>query len=761
MTRVVLTTAIILLAITTSLAQTRLYGRVTDADGNGVELVKIIMKRDSVAAYHATTDSLGRYAIARIVRGRYVVTYNGFGYQTECDTLQMSGTDSTVVEHNVTLSLGPARELGGVTVTTDRFVQRGDTLIAIPTANQVKHSIDGYTLLRSMMIPGLNVNARTGALTAFGEGVSIYIDGVKASNLDIKNLRPREVLRVEFMVSPSGKYAGDITALNLVTKKYDYGGYAAADATQRAGYNSGDYNATAKIYRHNNRFSVFGGYADKRVTDNDSYLSETFELESLTVTRHSESWGGIVSSNSAYAQLNGERTTECRMIKASAIAVRNATPRSSRTSQLTYTSDHDASSVSNSDTRDRGLRYGLNLYARQSVGRSQFVEATITGNYGRNHNVYYYSQPSVDIFSDVKENAWDASATFNYGLTLHNGSQLTGKIMYFYRVSMSDYDGTTASWQHLRSGEGITSVEYLHRVGPRVTFRVNPGLSWLQYCVHGFSPVSRISPRLSLVVTWQPAVSQFVMFNTAVGNSYPTMALLSNVDRPIDEFIVIRGNPELDNTKLYRMTGSYNINLRRVSLQAAAVWQIMHRLPVSTYHADGSHMIHSYVSDVTGHNLNGYVAANWRPSTRLGMALNVNYGLYDYGSRSATLNRLSGQLQLSYYIGNFALNGFAQSSNAVIGTDLRRVTIPCSYGVSSGWAAKGCSVEFGLDNPFSRNMKYRFETVVTGYRSTGWEKSVTTGPSAYLRFSYTFNFGGKTTRDQFQGDKTINSAILK
>ena len=744
-----------LISIPEIYSQNKLTGIVKDSDGNGIGYVKIIVRRDSAIICHNTADSVGRYEIRDIEKGQYEVSYGFLGYSSLTDTVELQ---DEVLRHDVILH--SLRNLDEVTVRASRFVRSGDKLIVTPSSNQIKHSTDAYGLLDILMIPGIKID--NNGVRAFGEVVTIYIDGVKASELDLKNLRPKEILKVEFMTAPSGRYLGDITALNFVLHKVASGGFVYGDAMQRIAYLNGNYNVTGKVYRGNSHFSIFGGYEDIKVTDNYSYSCERFLFNGISATRTADSHSGISKHNNQYIQLNSENSTDRRQIKISGIFVRNASPVGSRGMSVDLS---DISGVAGyksfAQSKDQAMRYGTVINFMQSIRQNQSLRLNLTGNYIRNHHDYSYTgDVTSDIFSNVRENAFDWLADLNYIISFRNGAQLTSKLLYSYRVSMSDYLGSVQSWQHLRSGESMAYAEYLHRFG-KMSLRFSPGVSWLQYCVHGHEVRNEVSPRLSFMLTWQPRTNSFLMLNGAIGNSYPTMALLSDVDQNVNEFMITRGNPLLDVTKMYRFMSSYNITLRKVNIQTAVVWQIMKDLPVTTYTPEDRHIVRSFASDVTGHNLNAYIAFTMRPVERLGISLSANYGLYDYGERVSTLNRFSGSGQISYYFGEFSVGGHVQSSNAVLGTDLRHVTIPCSYGVTGGWAHKGFSMTLGFENPFSRNLKYRFKTITPYYENRGYETSAKTGMSAYLKVSYTFDFGQKTNHIQFQGDKTINSAILK
>ena len=138
-------------------------------------------------------------------------------------------------------------------------------------------------------------------MTRFGNDVALYIDGRKAEYRDVQQLRPQDIERVEYMDTPTGKYALDNAAINYVTKQYKAGGYVAADGLQAIGYLNGDYNLAAKLARGNTSFSLMGGYLRKR-SGNHSLKHEDILFPTARVTRDYTTYDGLTDNNQQYAK---------------------------------------------------------------------------------------------------------------------------------------------------------------------------------------------------------------------------------------------------------------------------------------------------------------------------------------------------------------------------------------------------------------------------------------------------------------------------
>lgn len=171
--------------------------------------------KGSVGAY---TDSLGRFSVGNIAAGDSLrIRVAAFSYE-KYDRVVAFPKDS------LRIVLNPAgKALGEVTVTAEPVTRIDGGYRIIPSKNQVKHAFGGYGLLYNLMIPGVQVDPTTGAVSAFGAETKLYINGVEASFREVQSLRAKDVARVEYYDTPKGEYAMDRTAINIIMKERDSG----------------------------------------------------------------------------------------------------------------------------------------------------------------------------------------------------------------------------------------------------------------------------------------------------------------------------------------------------------------------------------------------------------------------------------------------------------------------------------------------------------------------------------------------------------
>ena len=177
------------------------------------------------------------------------------------------------------------KELGEVVVKSSYLTREGDHILAIPTKEQRKHAVTGYDLLSNLMIPGVSVERSTGSVTTPNGAATLYIDGREVDFREVQSLRPKDVSRVEYFDVPTGKYAKDAYAINIIMKPLNNGGYTQLDASQNVGYLYGDYNLISKFVTGTKSLNLWAGYSMKNpkssMDENETFIFPDYQLNRL------------------------------------------------------------------------------------------------------------------------------------------------------------------------------------------------------------------------------------------------------------------------------------------------------------------------------------------------------------------------------------------------------------------------------------------------------------------------------------------------
>lgn len=162
-----------------------------------------------------------------------------------------------------------------VTVSGARIINKNDRQIVFPTQTIIKHSTNGYDLLKKMMLPAITVDETNQSISSSAGSVQIRINDVKAEKEDLLSLQPDEVLRVEYIDNPGARYNEDGLAavINYIVKRR-YAGYVGGISTMQA-FTTG-FNNSYAYFKYNHRKSEFSLTYSLNYRDYDKRHSDDY-----------------------------------------------------------------------------------------------------------------------------------------------------------------------------------------------------------------------------------------------------------------------------------------------------------------------------------------------------------------------------------------------------------------------------------------------------------------------------------------------------
>lgn len=190
------------------------------------------------------TDTDGTYLLKGIEFNSYLIYY-GVNGNMNAEFVATPVDSVTYRVHPKYLPLKP----GEVEVSANNQYVTDEKTVFVPTKRDKKTAHGGASLIQAMGIASLNFDPVNESISmTSGESVTKFIDYVPATDQDIANLRPMDVLRVELFDYPQDpRFRGAAHALNFVMVKYEYGGYTKLDGEQRVVNNKGNYNLSSKF----------------------------------------------------------------------------------------------------------------------------------------------------------------------------------------------------------------------------------------------------------------------------------------------------------------------------------------------------------------------------------------------------------------------------------------------------------------------------------------------------------------------------------
>ncbi len=743
-------------------AQCSVTGKVTDLEGHSLSYISVqLLRADSSFVTGTTTDTLGYYQFTKISPSPYLIVFTSIGYKKKIMNVTASNEENElppiVMETDII-------ELNELVVKGASVIRQKDRLLIMPDKQLVKQAGTGYDLLYNLMIPGMEVDRIKGKIKTFGGEATLYIDGRKADYREVQSLRPKDIEKIEYFDTPTGKYAGDVASINYVTRQYKSGGYVAIDGRQMIGYFNGDYNIVGKLSQGNMNYTLFAGYNMNRYNGDLNENHEYFVFPEYDIDRKTKTLSNKVKNSNQYVQLNIANQNKKRNLSTKISFVRSDAPDNFSRELFEYNNgEHAMKQVSNRTTEQSGNKPAIELYGYFNLKNNQFIEVSLSGNYADNSYSYHYQEDKYATLTHTKEDLYGFFANIKYGIRWKERNALSFQVTHYHSISSSIYDnGDNPLWQHLWTGETPFYMEYHREIGKNITLNVAPGFSSLQYRLHGEKLINQFKPRLKTNFTYRISGQHQLVLNAELGGSTPVIAAFNNVKQEVDALIVKKGNSQLDNNIFGVVDFSYSGQFKDFSLYARFNYVRVGHVIATHYYTEHDKLIKTFRSDVSANDHQGMLSATWRISKHFRLKMD------GYWSVTSTLkgisdksNSLSGLMQMDYYWNNLSCSLYGKTSSKSFSDDMIHRYEPAKYGLTAHWSYSNWLVEVGAESPFTKHRRWKQSLAQDAYGYTNTMTGRIYQQTGFIKVIYTHDFGKKTSRDNNNVNRSINSGILK
>jgi hypothetical protein len=656
------------------------------------------------------------------------------------------------------------KELGEVVVKSSYLTREGDHILAIPTKEQRKHAVTGYDLLSNLMIPGVSVERSTGSVTTPNGAVTLYIDGREVDFREVQSLRPKDVSRVEYFDVPNGKYAKDAYAINIIMKPLNNGGYTQLDASQNVGYLYGDYNLISKFVTGTKSLNLWAGYSlenpKSSMDENETFIFPDYQMNRL---QHYNNADNRQTEEYVQASISNRGRKYIWMLRggmawnASKNGVNNGMTEYWKTAAVIKNG-----SILDINTRNKSYRPSVYFYGLHTFSNTKSLDYVFDGYYSRNDYDRLYNDDNVSFHSLVKEDYYYIKANANYSMAFSHRNRLTFSLYEFMRISDSEYIETSAYNQNLHSSETILFADYSQRLGS-FFFDINPGLSFLTYCLEGMKSINHLTPRLQARATYRIDKVQQLQFMFALGNTYPRINTINNVEQQIDPIIILKGNSNMDNSILLNPRLSHTLNFNKFALQTGVSYFYQNHSIISDYYIRDGHLISTFRDDCIYHRPSADMSITYKPSGTLNMKLSGQWvkHLVRGGAEHRNLSAFSGTAMINYYVRDFSFGAsIASPARDLIDSQISRKTF-WRYQLSVMWNHGNWAIEANANNLFMMKNNIVDELSASYYSFKQIDQSRSYNQYANLKIVYSFDYGKKTSKSPDYKHQNSESAILK
>lgn len=736
-------------------AQT-LQGKIFDENGKAIQSATVrLLDSDSTFVQGAWTDSVGAFRFREVHEQKYLIKVSAIGFLTKVFLIDRDSSQSigTFILPSTTA------ELQEVSVRAPSFVRSDDCIIIHPDSKQIKHSHTGYDLLYSLMIPGVEVDRLTGMVTTVGGNVKVYIDGREVDSHEVRAIEPSKIEKIEYFDAPTGKYAGDVVSINFVMKTVNRGGYAYVDVMHKIGYKCGDCNGVAKLATQKTIYTLFAGCSYEEDDKTRNNICESFFFPNYQKDRNSSTIENRKKNNGEYAQFNISNNNSKHLIVGKISLAHNETPKDYKKKLLEYSDGGNVTSVTNSSFS--GLTPAAVFYGRFCITDKQFLEMTLSGLFTHNSYVYDYQENIFAKSNQSKEDFYDFNTLLVYGIQMKHRNSLSIKLAHRQVISSANYEYNYLLWSHLWQGESLAFIEYSQSLGKKLSLSLSPGVSVLQYRLHGFEYSKYVSPRLQSRIKFRLTPNRQLQLMLSVGNNNPQIQNLNDASLCVDSLQVKRGNPKQKVARFVTAMLMYGVQVKNFNVMTSVNYQGGNGLLTRDYYVEADRLIQGYRTDVKAHLTESVLSVSYRMNENLRLRVDGMHSFVKlYGGVAENFSRFSARLQLDYYWKSLMFAMYGKTSLKELNSELVYTYTPANYGCFCRWSNAKWMIEGGIDNPFlCINKKTSTDRDVYNFRNV--EKKRSAQNTGYIKISYNFDFGKKTKHETRDVNSAIRSAIMK
>lgn len=589
-------------------AQVVLQGNISSPAGEPIPFINVALYSNTDSTklvIGSITDTQGNYVMPSARPGKYYIVISGIGYGTvkENIRLRMPSAGNTVTKNFTTSEVITA--LNEVVVKATRKSTYADKSVYTFSKEQIRNARYSNDLLTG--IGELSIDVMSNKISKIGGGsVKILINGVNATDNDLKSIPAEKVLKVEYYDIPPARYAAISTLVNVITKRLDTGWNGGVDASHAFTTGFGNDNLFLKYVAGNHQLSFdyelhYRNYKDRFITDSYQYQLENKNMDYLY---HSHDKFGYTDNfiNLKYTYNKPEKYI------LQAIISPNFNTRFSETNSDIQLSTGEAiqerSGYNDNDIHTFGPT--VDFYFSKKMKRNQELSLNVVGTY------YHNKQKKMNRETEAN----DGNITLEDHMNLNNNkksliSEIAYNKMWGLRSLSIGYKSTLASSESTISNYLSAGNPYEYNSSNnnhyfyaeygdnknKFMYRIGLGGTWTD-THNDNTKYSRFLFTPKIVLAYRFKTNQNIQWLLTSSPAIPTISQLSNNAELITNGLLRRGNPYLRSSNSYITTLRYNWNTDWIDLNLSAVASYSED-PISTFYKEETINGNNYIVSTT------------------------------------------------------------------------------------------------------------------------------------------------------------------
>lgn len=435
-----------------------------------------------------------------------------------------------------------------VTVSAKNVIITPDKTIIIPTKQVKKNSFDGYTMLSLMKVPDLKVDVFDNTIASNdGAGILICINGVEAANEEIKALNPKYVTKIDYYTNFDPRHPEANRVLDFIVKRRDTGGELMVRANQHLNLPEGDDMVYWKVFRGNTEFtlSVKDNYKKYR-NGIGSTVRTSMRFNDTEIVKNSASLPSSERNNGVGGGATLLHRWDNALFKGG-LSINNIHDIDRKGDRISYSGAEITDTESHTHTHKDMTFTNLKLQYDQGFKNKSILSFSVNAGYNYTESSREYA--SLDSYcSNTDEKYYSLNPNISYTMPFMDKKlSVFAKINHFYEHSRQEYTENdkeshqtfTYNETLLQLGANIKFIEDLSatvRLQDRILYHSSTNINE-KSDKHTFTPSVILSYRLKngdrLSTFWTSGLFS------------PNLSYFSTVEKRIDEYMVLVGNPDL------------------------------------------------------------------------------------------------------------------------------------------------------------------------------------------------------------------------
>lgn len=530
---------------------TDVRGEVYASDGKAIERGEVAFLQSDTIAAAAMTNPKGKFEIRNLPAGDYICQVSAYGYKDKVESLSVKGTRLNLPR--IVLQKDSAAMLDELTVTADQSLRTKDLagMTVYQLSSRAKQENDAYIALQE--IPRLRVNSIEKKIQLDdGSSPLILIDGVnKPGALSV--LRPEMIESVEVIDNPSARYRANSSVSSVLNIKLKSRAGIKPYVNGNIGFNLmpnlrfGMENLNGEIGNSNSSLSFSGQHFFMNNVKNESFSQDRTPELNRNVWKDDKT-----KMNMIFGSINADKIFDSRNYLALNVryifqpsktkGTLNGFMENPRTKE-----EKPTSGTTESDNTYNNLQ--TQLYYKHNFSNSHLIETTAYYTFSKSESDGFRKEVSewypYDIKMDFDNNNHTGGLEVDYSVYFDNAGTLeVGSKTDYSKISIDDLIDEFPVYDYREFKEYIYVGFNNNSLQHKFSYNISLGSNIVAMDADGAkNTYVDLIPSVSLGYRFSPI--HFLRFQYYRNRLMPTPTQLNPRNTSTDEFVVMKGNPEL------------------------------------------------------------------------------------------------------------------------------------------------------------------------------------------------------------------------